>query len=69
LYNFFFLNEQIIYLSGDICEVSAVQPPITRFFPTKANREQITNTRETRERRAELLPPPAIAELSKKLLL
>ena len=43
------------YLRGDICVVSAVQPPTTRFLPTKVKREQMTKVRETRDNRAELV--------------
>ena len=35
--------------------VSAVQPPTTRFLPTKVKREQMTKVRETRDNRAELV--------------
>ena len=44
------------YLRGDICEVSAVQPPSTRFFPTKEKRETMTKPRDTSDRNPELEP-------------
>ena len=51
------LKEPAENLRGEIWDESAVQPPMTRFLPMKAKREQMTKARETRERTAELPPP------------